>query len=111
MDLGSDPELYEMYDLPREQKQHYSSAHITYLNGSKIVTYNPYQNQNPTNGITIIRDHLDLSAGDTTGSVTPVYQDGKLIEVIEERVHSDDVVPDYRLVTNDEITIFEKINH
>lgn len=111
VDLGSDPELYEMYDLPREQKQHYSSAHITYLNGSKIVTYNPYQNQNPTNGITIIRDHLDLSAGDTTGSVTPVYKDGKLIEVIEERVHSDDVVPDYRLVTNDEITTFEKINH
>ena len=111
VDLGKDPELYDFYDLPNDQKQHYASAHIAYSNGSKIVTYNPYQNQNPLNGITVITDHLDLEVGDTTGSVTPIYHNGTLVEVVVERVHPDDAVPDYRLVTENETTIFEKINH
>ena len=111
VDLGTDPELYDFYDLPNDQKQHYASAHITYSNGSKIVTYNPYQNQNPLNGITVITDHLDLEVGDTTGSVTPIYHNGTLVEVVVERVHPDDAVPDYRLVTENETTTFEKINH
>lgn len=114
VDLGSDPENYDRNDIPNSEQTYYSSKYLEERDGSRIVTYNPYTDQHPLNGVILIKDHLTLDFGDTSGSVTPVYKDGILQEVVEEKVRSTDEIPDYELVkvdgTDDQYE-FRKINY
>lgn len=112
VNLGNDPEYFDLKDLTREEQTNYMSCYQEDLeDGTRIKTYTPYPQHNQNDGVQIVRLTLGIDAWTPTGSVTPVYQGDNVVEVIEETSHKNDEIPDYTLHTDGTTTTFEKINH
>lgn len=112
VNLGNDPDLFELNDLSQEEQTHYMSCYQEDKeDGTRIKTYTPYPKHNTNDGKIIVHLVMDADPWTPKGSVTPVYQGNNVIQVIEEKTNDNDEIPDYQLHTADETTTFEKINH
>lgn len=112
VDLGNDPDLYDHYDLTPEEQSHYMACRQEdRTDGTRTKTYTPYPQHDPNDGAIITHFTMGVESWSPGGSVTPVFQNNNVIEVIEEKSQDWNEIPDYRLITEDETTTFEKINH
>ena len=112
VDLGNDPDLYDNYDLtPEEQSRYMACRQEDRTDGTRMKTYTPYPQHDPDDGAIITHLTMGVDSWSLGGSVTPVFQNDSVIEVIEEKSQDWNEIPDYRLITEDETTTFEKINH
>lgn len=112
VDLGNDPDLYDHYDLTPEEQSRYMACHQeNRTDGTRTKTYIPYPQHDPNDGAIITHFTMGVESWSPGGSVTPVFQNNHVIEVIEEKSQDWNEIPDYRLITEDETTTFEKINH
>lgn len=112
VDLGNDPDLYDHYDLTPEEQSHYMACRQEdRTDGTRTKTYTPYPQHDPNDGAIIAHFTMGVESWSPGGSVTPVFQDNNVVEVVEEKSQDWNEIPDYRLITEDETTTFEKINH
>lgn len=112
VDLGNDPDLYDHYDLTPEEQSHYMACRQEdRTDGTRTKTYTPYPQHDPNDGAIITHFTLGVESWSPGGSVTPVFQNNNVVEVVEEKSQDWNEIPDYRLITEDETTTFEKINH
>lgn len=112
VDLGNDPDLYDHYDLTPEEQSHYMACRQEdRTDGTRTKTYTPYPQHDPNDGAIITHFTMGVESWSPGGSVTPVFQDDNVVEVVEEKSQDWNEIPDYRLITEDETTTFEKINH
>ena len=112
VDLGNDPDLYDHYDLTPEEQSHYMACRQEdRTDGTRTKTYTPYPQHDPNDGAIITHFTMGVESWSPGGSVTPVFQDNNVVEVVEEKSQDWNEIPDYRLITEDETTTFEKINH
>lgn len=112
VDLGNDPDLYDYYDLTPNEQTHYMSCYQEdQTDGTRKKTYTPYPQHDTNDGAIITHLTMNVESWSPAGSVTPVFQGDNVITVIEEKSQSWNEIPDYKLVTTDESTTFEKINH
>lgn len=112
VDLGNDPDLYDHYDLTPEEQSHYMACRQEdRTDGTRTKTYTPYPQHDPNDGAIITHFTMGVESWSPGGSVTPVFQNNNVVEVVEEKSQDWNEIPDYRLITEDETTTFEKINH
>ena len=112
VDLGNDPDLYDHYDLtPEEQSRYMACRQEDSVDGTRTKTYIPYPQHDPNDGVIITHFTMGVESWSPGGSVTPVFQDNNVIEVIEEKSQDWNEIPDYQLITEDETATFKKINH
>lgn len=112
VDLGNDPDLYDHYDLTPEEQSHYMACRQEdRTDGTRTKTYTPYPQHDPNDGAIIAHFTMGVESWSPGGSVTPVFQDNNVVEVVEEKSQDWNEIPDYRLITENETTTFEKINH
>lgn len=112
VDLGNDPDLYDHYDLTPEEQSHYMACRQEdRTDGTRTKTYTPYPQHDPNDGAIITHFTMGVESWSPGGSVTPVFQDNNVVEVVEEKSQDWNEIPDYRLITENETTTFEKINH
>lgn len=112
VDLGNDPDLYDHYDLTPEEQSHYMACRQEdRTDGTRTKTYTPYPQHDPNDGAIITHFTMGVESWSPGGSVTPVFQDDNVVEVVEEKSQDWNEIPDYRLITEDETITFEKINH
>lgn len=98
VDLGDDPSMYEHYDLAVEEQSHYMACRQEdHTDGTRTKIYTPYPHHNQNDGV--INTHLvmDIDMWSPGGSVTPVFRDDNVVEVIEEKTHKWNEIPDYIL--------------
>lgn len=100
-------------DISKEEQSRYSSAYLEYKeDGSRVKTYKPYPQHHEHTGVLVTHMSMDAATWITTGSVTPVYDKiGSVTEVIEERVHKYDEIPDYQIHKLKNRVLFVKVNH
>lgn len=112
VDLGNDPDLYDHYDLTPEEQSHYMACRQEdRTDGTRTKTYTPYPQHDPNDGAIITHFTMGVESWSPGGSVTPVFQNNNVVEVVEEKSQDWNEIPDYRLITENETTTFEKINH
>ena len=112
VDLGDDPNMYDHYDLTQEEQSHYMACRQEdRADGKRVKIYTPYPQHDPNDGAIITHFSMGVESWSPSGSVTPVYQNNNVVEVIEEKSQSWNEIPDYKLITENETTTFEKINH
>lgn len=112
VDLGEDPTLFDQYDLTKEEQSHYMACRQEdQEDGHRIKTYTPYPQHDPKDGMLVTHFSMNVESWSPSGSVTPVYKYGNVVEVVEEKSQTWNEIPDYKLITENETTTFEKINH
>lgn len=112
VDLGDDPNMYDHYDLTQEEQNRYMACRQEdRADGKRVKIYTPYPQHDPNDGAIITHFSMGVESWSPSGSVTPVYQNNNVVEVIEEKSQSWNEIPDYKLITENETTTFEKINH